>query len=350
MVHRSDRPTLRTIAEMTGLAVTTVSRALLDAPQIALATRQRVQRVAREIGYQPDRAARHLRTGRTNVISFVLDPHDELLGFSTSMISGLTRALRGTQYHLVITPHFAETDSTDPIDYILRNRMADGVVISRTEPDDPRVRLLMENDFPFVSHGRTEMGFDHPFVDYDNMAFARIAAERLVAKGRRRLALILPPDRFTFHGHLKRGFQEAAARLGVEWELPNEVTLDSVSADVYAWLRWRLKQPSPPDGIVCPGEVSALSVMAALNDHGLMVGREFDIVAKQTSLLFDEVRPRIDTVYEDIAETGEMLGKLLLRRIAGEAAGALNVLQEPVPRFTGCDTADHAGLAAKQSA
>ncbi|WP_155983480.1 LacI family DNA-binding transcriptional regulator, partial [Nitratireductor aquibiodomus] len=48
MARRSDRPTLRTIAEMTGLAVTTVSRALLDAPQIAFETRQRVQRVARE--------------------------------------------------------------------------------------------------------------------------------------------------------------------------------------------------------------------------------------------------------------------------------------------------------------
>lgn len=183
MAEPTDRPTLRTIAELTGLAVTTVSRALLDAPQIALETRQRVQRVAREVGYQPDRAARHLRTGRTNVISVVLDPHDELLGFSTSMIRGLTHALRDTQYHLVITPHFAETPAIEPIRYILRNRMADGVVFSRTEPFDPRVELLLENDFPFVSHGRTNLPNPHPFVDYDNAAFSALAVRRLVAKG-----------------------------------------------------------------------------------------------------------------------------------------------------------------------
>ena len=59
------KPTLKTISEITGLAVTTVSRALGDAPQIALETRKRVRQVAAEIGYLPDRAAQRLRTGRT---------------------------------------------------------------------------------------------------------------------------------------------------------------------------------------------------------------------------------------------------------------------------------------------
>ncbi|WP_295807419.1 LacI family transcriptional regulator [uncultured Nitratireductor sp.] len=350
MARRSDRPTLRTIAEMTGLAVTTVSRALLDAPQIALETRQRVQRVAREIGYQPDRAARHLRTGRTNVISFVLDPHDELLGFSTSMISGLARALRDTQYHLVITPHFAEAPAIDPIEYILRNRMADGVVFSRTEPKDPRVKLLMENDFPFVSHGRTDLGLDHAFVDYDNAAFARIAVQRLISKGRRRLALILPPQRFMFHWHLRAGFLEAVTENGVAWELPSDINLDSNSADLYTWLTRRLSQPEPPDGVVCAGEVSALSIMAALSDQGLTVGKDLDLVVKQTSLLYDEVRPRIDAVYEDIAEAGEMLGRLLIRRIAGEKPCTLQHLQEPVPRFADLNRGTRTAIGTRQTA
>ncbi len=328
-----ERPTLRTIAELTGLAVTTVSRALLDAPQIALETRQRVQRVAREVGYQPDRAARHLRTGRTNVISVVLDPHDELLGFSTSIIRGLTQALRDTSYHLVITPHFAETSSIEPIRHMLRNRMADGVVFSRTEPSDPRVELLLENDFPFVSHGRTLMGRAHPFVDYDNAAFSRLAVERLVSRGRRRLALILPPERFTFHRYLRDGFLEAVHAAGVEWEFPVEVNLDSSSAELYAWLRGRLDHRSAPDGFVCAGEVSALSIMAALTDRGLTVGEDVDLVVKQTTLLYDEVRPRIDAVYEDIAEAGKLLGRLLVRRIAGEDIAGLQHLQQPIARF-----------------
>ena len=52
------RPTLRTISEMTGFAVATVSRALADDPQIAASTRATVAEAARQVGYVPDRAAR----------------------------------------------------------------------------------------------------------------------------------------------------------------------------------------------------------------------------------------------------------------------------------------------------
>ena len=80
------RPTQRTIAEITGLAVTTVSRALAGDEKIAERTRHQVAEVAREIGYVPDRAAQRLRTGRSNVIALVLDPHSEILGFSSTKI------------------------------------------------------------------------------------------------------------------------------------------------------------------------------------------------------------------------------------------------------------------------
>src|ERR1700744_5534622 len=58
-----EKPTLRTIAEMTGLAITTISRALNNAPELAQETRERVQRIAAQIGYVPDRTALRLKTG-----------------------------------------------------------------------------------------------------------------------------------------------------------------------------------------------------------------------------------------------------------------------------------------------
>ena len=90
---KRSKPTLRTIAEITGLAVTTVSRALSDAPQISIETRKRVREVADQIGYSPDRAAQRLKTGRTNVIGVLLDPHEEILGYGTSIMSGIAKAL-----------------------------------------------------------------------------------------------------------------------------------------------------------------------------------------------------------------------------------------------------------------
>ncbi|MEP9374207.1 LacI family transcriptional regulator [Mesorhizobium sp. KR1-2] len=327
------KPTLRTIAELTGLAVTTVSRALGGAPQIALETRQKVRQVAEEIGYLPDRAAQRLRTGRTNVITLVLDPHEEILGFSTSLIRGLTEALRDTPYHLVVTPHFANVPSLDPVRHIMRNKMADGIVFSRTEPFDERVKLLLEHEFPFVCHGRTELGAPHPYVDFDNFSFAYEATKRLIAGGRKRLSIILPPRRFTFFQHIQYGFMSAVREAGVTFELVEGVDLDSPAADIQAYVFRRAGEPNPPDGYVCGGEVSALAVMAALSDRGLRPGDDVGIVAKQTSGLFDLIRPQVDTIYEDIADAGLQMGRLLLAAIGGREPSELQILQKPKLNF-----------------
>ncbi|GGF90701.1 MULTISPECIES: LacI family transcriptional regulator [Rhizobium] len=315
--HR--KPTLKTIAELTGLAVTTVSRALGDDPLIARETRQRVQAAAAQVGYLPDRAAQRLRTGRTNVISLVLDPHEEILGYGTSMIRGMTATLRGTPYHLVITPHFSDTPQIDPVRHIVRNRMADGILFSRTEPSDERVKFLMETGFPFVCHGRTELATPHPYVDYDNYRFTYEAAKKLIASGCRRLFIILPPERFTFHQHMRHGFMTAVREEGIGFEIAQGITLDSKADAVRDHVAERLARADPPDGFICGGEVSAMAVMSATHDLGLEIGRDVRLVAKQTSGLFDQVRPRIETIYEDLSEAGRLMASMLLKRMAGAA-------------------------------
>jgi LacI family transcriptional regulator len=314
---------------MTGLNVTTISRALNNAPELSAETRERVQKLAAEIGYVPDRTALRLKTGRTHVISLILDPHDEILGFGQSMVSGLTAALRGTAYHLVITPNFRNVAPIEPITYILRNKAADGVIFSRTEPDDARVKLLLEHDFPFVSHGRTEIAAAHPYVDYDNFTFAYHAVKRLHAKGRKRILTILPQARFTFGKHLREGFLAAIAETGQAYEIPADVTLDSDADAIRQATVRRIEQGSAPDGYICSGDAAALAVMAGITDAGKVIGRDADVIAKQTSGIFSQVRPKVEAIYEDTALAGRQMGELLLRRIGGERAEDLQILHLP---------------------
>lgn len=326
---RSGKPTLRTIAEMTGLAITTISRALNNAPELSAETRERVQKIAAEIGYVPDRTALRLKTGRTHVISLILDPHSEILNFSSSLVSGITEALRGTPYHLVVTPAFRGSSPLDPVQYVLRNRMADGVIFSRTEPADARVKLLLENDFPFVTHGRTESVGSHPYVDYDNFAFAYEAVKRLNAKGRRHVSMITPSPRFTFGRHLREGVMQAAKETGISYEFETRVTLDNTAADIREATMSRIAQGKAPDAYVCPGDAVALAVMAGVVDAGQTIGRDADIVTKQMSGIFSLARPKVDVITEDIALAGQQMGELLLRRIRGEKPEALQLLQIP---------------------
>mgnify|MGYP001252733321 CR=1 FL=1 len=331
------RPTLKTIAEATGLAVTTVSRALAGDPQIAARTRDRVEAVAKSVGYMPDRAAQRLRTGRTNVISLLVNPRHEYLGFSAELTAGITDSLKGTPYFVSLIPDYLDETRLDVVSKIIRNRLADGVVFTRTEVFDERVRLLMENDFPFITHGRTEFTAVHAYVDFDNEAFAREAVRRLVAKGRKRLSIVLPDQKYTFAQHLRYGFVAEARQAGIAFETAEGVTIDDRPERIMEYVRQRRQSADGPDGFVCVGEVAAMATIAALQDSGETVGEAADIVAKRASPVFDLVRPRVDTMVEDIHECGRALGALLLRRIAGEPAGNLTMLQQPrVATACGC--------------
>lgn len=323
------KPTLRSIAQMMGLATTTISRALNNAPELSEETRTRVQKVAAELGYVRDRTALRLKTGRTHVISLILDPHDEILGFGQSMVAGLTAALRGTPYHLVITPNFRNTAPIEPIRYIVGNKAADGVIFSRLEPEDERVKLLMAENFPFVSHGRTSFAAAHPYVDYDNHAFARHAVMRLAAKGARKVTIILPNPRFSFGYHLRDGFEAAVRETGLGCEVLDGATLDNSADEIRQAIVRRLAHPDAPDGFICTGDAAALAVMAGLYDAGRRIGEDVYVVAKQTSGIFSQVRPRVDAIFEDTALAGRQMGELLLRRIKGEPAEDLQILHEP---------------------
>ena len=326
------RPTLRSISKMTGLAVATVSRALSGDPKIALRTRERVARVAEAIGYVPDPAAKRLRTGRTSVIALVLDPHGEIIDFSGSMISGIADVVRDTGYHLTLTQSQIGEDPMLPIRRIVRNRLADGLIFARTEPRDPRVAFLLEARFPFVTHGRTKLG-RHAWLDHDNDAFAEIAVRRLAEKKRRRISIIPPPRRYSFAEHMLSGFDRAVRAAGVTGETPEDYDLNSVSGEIYDGIARRLALPDPPDGWICPGEIAAIAACAAIGDAGLALGRDADLVAKQTNPVFDLFRPRIDTVHEDIPGAGAGMARALLALIGGADAEELQVLQAPVPGF-----------------
>ena len=208
----SARPTLRTLADITGLGVSTVSQALRGSPEISEETKRRVRLAAQQAGYRPNRAGVRLRTGKTNVIALILNTEGTALGLVEQMVYGISEALSGTGYHLVVTPYSLD-DPMEPVRYVVETGSADGVIISRIQPDDARVRYLLAHHMPFATHGRTNIGVAHPYVDYDNAAFARAAVDLLARKGRKRLALLQPPTGLSYHGHTLEGSIIEASRL-----------------------------------------------------------------------------------------------------------------------------------------
>ncbi|MEO3387022.1 LacI family transcriptional regulator [Mesorhizobium sp. CAU 1741] len=339
------RPTLKTIAFMTGLGVTTVSRALKDAPDIGEETKKRVKLIARQVGYRPNRAGVRLRTGKTNVISLVLNTDEQLMGFISDIISGVSEELADSPYHLILTPVSGHNDPMDPVRYVVETQSADGIIISQIEPNDARVRYLVEHGFPFATHGRTHMGIEHPWHDFDNHAFARQAVHALAKAGRRRLALLAPTPRLTYYRHMSDGFAEGLIETDAA-ELPfRDAWVDMPIEEIKAQALKLMRRPTPPDGIVCGSGAGAFALVSALEECGLRLGEDIDIVTKQSSRLVQMFRPRLLAVNEDFRRAGRELAKAVKASIAGADPTTLQTLyvpetvervgQPPRPEFQG---------------
>jgi LacI family transcriptional regulator len=322
------RPTLRTIAYLTGLGVSTVSRALKDGPELSEETRARVKLIARQIGYRPNRAGVRLKTGKTSVITVVLNDHEEVGGFFSNFVYGISDGLAGTPYHLVVTP-YSLSDPMEPIRYIVETGSADGVIISHTEPNDPRVRFLAEHGVPFATHGRTEMGIVHPFHDFDNEAFSFEALRILAAKGRRRVALLGPSPRLTYHRHTLRGFERGLEAFGLTGMPIGTVDIDSPIAELHATGRALAARGDHVDGLVCSAVRSAMAIYFGMKTGGRNPGRDFDIVTKHTTDLLAMIAPEIYAILEDFREAGMGLAHKVMASIAGAEALTLQHIVRP---------------------
>ncbi|MBA8901747.1 MULTISPECIES: LacI family transcriptional regulator [unclassified Phyllobacterium] len=329
-LSEGERPTLKTIAFMAGLGVTTVSRALKDAPEIGQATKNRVQLIARQIGYRPNRAGVRLRTGKTNVISLVLNAQSEIMGLTSNLVYGISEILAETPYHLIVTPYSPENDPMQPIRYIFETGSADGIIMSQTEPSDPRVRYLTDHNFPFATHGRTRMGIEHPFHDFDNEAYAYAAVKSLAERGRRRIAMVAGPSpAHTYYWHLDDGF-----RRGLQESGATAVPLDHWNGtlsltDVRNLTEIFMREPNPPDGIICCTGGLAVAVVAGIEATGLKLGRDVDLVSKQTTNFLQWFRPEVIVYNEDIRHAGRELARAVLRRIEGVDPTQLQSLSYP---------------------
>lgn len=325
----AERPTLKTIAKLTGLAVATVSRALHDAPDIGAETKRRVQSTADRIGYRPNRAGVRLRTGKTNVISLVLSTDHDMMNRTARLVSSIAGALRDTPYHMIVTPYFPSEDPMTPIRYIVETRSADAVIMNQIEPRDPRVAYLLSENFPFATHGRSDWSADHAFFDFDNARYAEIGMEQFAARGRRHVVLVAPPQDQTYAGHMIGGATGRANSLGMSMRVLDGATSDDSLATIEAAIVRHLASHPETDSALCGSAAAAMAVVAGAENAGRVIGDTLEVCAKEAMPFLQRFRSAILTVDEDVASVGDFLARAAIGRIEDPDAPPLQGIETP---------------------
>lgn len=327
MALPKNRPTLKSLSQGLGLSVSTVSKALKGAHDVSADTVKTVRDAAQVAGYEPDLRGVKLRTGRTFQLYYqkaVAPMQDVPDGIVAAQIETIASSLAGTPYQLQIVPWNTATEDPLPaIRRIVKGRLADGIVLDTTQPQDPRVRYLLEHNFPFVTFGRTELVSEHPYVDADNEHAAFLATQHLIQRGHRRIALISPPLAYTYALQRRRGYWAALKQAGlpVDPALLCEGVQDARVARAIAY--GLAGMANAPTGFVCANEISTLGVMAGLRDAGRTPGTDVELVSRDGASISSYMFPPPPTLFLDIRTVASTLCDFLLRRIQGEPVDAL---------------------------
>ncbi|WP_095013093.1 LacI family DNA-binding transcriptional regulator [Tsuneonella mangrovi] len=298
------------VAEAAGVSQSTVSRALAGSPAITPETRMRVEQAARDLGYHIDARAARLRSGRTGTLAIVVVGRS---GYDPTRVSAFHYALLGSTcaaaadrgYQSLVS--FQSEDEHYSWNFVASGQ-ADGLVVMGTSVNRAAWADLEEAgpQGPCVFWGAP---FDDGrWVRAENRAGARIAVERLLAAGYRRIAFVGTVD--AIHPQFAEryaGYRDALVAAGLEPAEPYRADGDDrveagrrAAADLLA-------QRDRPDGIFAANDALALGVLEQLGRDGIIVPDDVGVVGFDGLAAGEHAHPPLTTIEPDFAEAGRVL-------------------------------------------
>ncbi|MEV0841558.1 substrate-binding domain-containing protein [Actinocatenispora sera] len=307
--------TVHDVAVAAGVSRQTVSNVVNAPERVSPATRQRVQAVIDELGYQPNRAARALRAHASRLIGYRIRPNrpDALAAILDRFLHAFAEAARDLDHHLLLFAA-AEADEVAACDRLLRSGAVDGFVLTDLDYRDRRPAAMAALDAPFASFGRT--GDEFVWVDVDNAAGTERATEHLVAAGHRRIGYVGVPAGDRIGDDRESGWRTAMRRHGLDEGFARHAA-DSIEAGAQAGGEL-LDTADPPTAIVAATDVFAVGVLRAAGQRGLRVGPDLAVCGFDDTPTADVLG--LTSVRQPVEEVARAMMAVLAPRLPGAPA------------------------------
>ncbi len=320
------------IAHLAGVSQPTVSRALRNSPLVSDETRERVQRIARELNYKVDKNASNLRCQTSGTLALLLfeDPSvdDSLINpFFVSMLSSITRACGLRGYDLLIS--FQQLSEDWHADYE-DSKKADGLILlgyGDYLEYQSRLEQLVAQNTHFVRWGAVLPGQPGFSIGSDNRQGGRDITAHLIAQGRRRIAFIgNATDHYPEFFGRYRGYLDALEAAGIKPEplLQVDAQRSEEEAGQEAVARL-LRRGEKFDAIFAASDLIAIGAMRALREAGKDIPGDVAVAGFDDIPLAALANPALTTVQQDTRLAGQVLVDTLIASIRGEVVPARTI-------------------------
>ena len=319
----SGRPTSFDIAYRAGVSQPTVSRALRGDKSVSQATREKIERIARELNYAVDRNASSLRTQRTNTIALLFfedpTPDESMINpFFLSMLGSITRACGNRGLDLLIS--FQRMEDDWHVKY-QDSKRADGLILLGYGDYTlyaERLAQLVKAGTHFARWGSVSSDSSGATVGSDNIDAGRLVGEHFIERGRRKIAFLGHADEhYPEFAHRYQGLCDALRSNGVQPD--PALQFDAVTSDEagYAAARRLIESGATFDAVFAASDVIAIGAMRALDEAGLSIPGDVAVVGFDNIPAASMTHPPLSTIMQDTQGAGELLVETLLAHIEG---------------------------------
>jgi len=334
--------TIRDIAERYGVSVATVSKALNNQKDIGAKTKEEIRKLAKEMGYAPNAAAKELKTNKTHNLGvlFVDEGHSGLThDYFNHVLDSFKNTAELNGYNMTFINCCKESSQRCTYLEQARSRGFDGIVIACVNYDDPEVIELMKSDIPVVT-------IDYVFnekinVISDNNKGMRDLVKYVFSKGHRKISYIHGEANSVSKGRLT-AFRKTCEELGVT--VPKEYIKSSTFRNVdgaYKATKELLALKNPPTCILYPDDFSSFGGINAIYERGFRIPEDISIAGYDGLTLAKCFRPQITTIIQDTEKIGEEAARKLISQIEKPETTLIESVIVPGSVFEGSSVAEH---------
>lgn len=328
------RAKIKDIARVSGYSKTTVSFAFNDPSRIGRDTRDKILRIADELGYIPDPVARNLSLRRHGTIGLLLP---EVISFAFSnpylsqIVQGIGEVCERDSYSLTLIPPIRESQMEG-----IRHAAVDGLITIGLESGMEAVEFIRRRHLPFVAvDGLVGGGF--PVVGIDDYGAARAVMQHVLDLGHRRIAVIAfgskPQLSTGSHVRIQRmaGYRDALE--AADSQLPDRVIYRNATSSLEsgrAAAASILDDDETPTAIVAMSDILALGVMQEIGAHGIRVPEDVSVVGFDDIPEATLVSPALTTVSQPGFDKGRLAADILMKLIGSHESPGHIVLDSHV--------------------
>lgn len=319
MVEEKKNATIYDVAAAVGVSLATVSRVVNGSENVRPATRDKVLAAIKDLGYRPNAVARGLASKKTTTVGVVMPDMTNL--FFSELTRGIDDVAHMYQYDVLLTNTDDDPERALTAIRNLADKQIDGLIFMGSQLSDKVLAAIRATGIPVVLAGSVDKDRQLPSVNIDyKMAFSEVT-ERFLKSGYDRVALVTgSADRAIDVDYRRAGYEAALLEAGKK--LDEELVFSGArSYEDGLTLAKVIRDAGANAALVYDDEV-ALGVLNGLQDEGLKVPDDFEIVSANNTTFTLVARPELSSIdqpkYDIGAVAMRMLTKLMDKQDLGE--------------------------------